>query len=75
MQQVLKELHRLRASDVVDSRHGNTAEDITLRIQLACWLSDWHLISFLGTVDLFSPVSRLCTTVFLVAVGMTTALY
>lgn len=57
MQHVLKELHRLKAFDVLDSKHGNTAEDITSRIQLAYWLSDWHLVSFIGTVDLFSPVS------------------
>jgi nuclear protein localization family protein 4 len=57
VQHVLQELHRLRAFDVVDSRHGQTAEDATRRVQLAHWLSDWHLVSFIGTVDLFSPVS------------------
>ena len=65
MQHVLKDLHRLRAFDVVDSRRRKTAEDITARLQLAYWLSDWHLVAFLGTVDLFSSVShmQLCTVV------------
>ena len=58
MQHVLHELHRLQAFDVLDSGHGRTADDVSRRIQLAHWLSDWHLISFLGTVDLFSPVSK-----------------
>lgn len=26
------------------------------RVKLAKWLGDWHLVSFLGTVGLFSPV-------------------
>ena len=27
------------------------------KIELAKWLSDWHLVAFLGTTGLFSPVS------------------
>jgi len=52
---VLRELQRLRAFEVLDSKHGTTARDASSRLQLAQWLSDWHLVSFLGTVDLLSP--------------------
>ncbi|KAF8577856.1 polyubiquitin-tagged protein recognition complex Npl4 component [Ramaria rubella] len=55
IQHVLQELNRIRAFEVVDSGHGMTPEAISSRMRLAHWLSDWHLISFLGTVDFFSP--------------------
>ncbi|OSX67954.1 hypothetical protein POSPLADRAFT_1030822 [Postia placenta MAD-698-R-SB12] len=48
---VIRELSRLRAPDIPESTFGG---DPHLRSALAKWLSDWHLISFLGTTQLLS---------------------
>ncbi|KIJ45252.1 hypothetical protein M422DRAFT_30109 [Sphaerobolus stellatus SS14] len=53
VQVVLRQLNSLKASEVVPSTQGRS--DASTRIKLAEWLSDWHLVSFLGTVGLFSP--------------------
>ena len=62
----MKELARLQAPDVVPGE-GMTQK----RRELAHWLSDWHLISFLGTTQLVSQVSprSVCCSedVFLIA--------
>ncbi|CCM00348.1 uncharacterized protein FIBRA_02378 [Fibroporia radiculosa] len=52
VQSMLRMLSDLRAPDVQESTYGG---DPTSRIALARWLSDWHLISFLGTTQLMSP--------------------
>ncbi|KAH9945623.1 polyubiquitin-tagged protein recognition complex Npl4 component [Amylocystis lapponica] len=48
---VLRDLSRLRAPEVTESRLGGDAQ---LRTALVKWLSDWHLIAFLGSTQLFS---------------------
>lgn len=53
IEQVLHQLNDLHAPDVQDSRHDR---DSHRRLQLARYLSDWHLVSFLGTSGLFSEV-------------------
>ena len=50
----MKELSRLQAPEIFPGE-GMT----TRRRQLAEWLSDWHLISFLGTTQLVSQVCSL----------------
>ena len=52
---VLRTLNDKRAPDVGDSRHDG---DTPRRFELAKWLSDWHLIAFLGTSGLVSEVRR-----------------
>jgi nuclear protein localization family protein 4 len=49
-------LAHLGAPDIQDSQRAKPGEAYK-RIELARWLSDWHLIAFLGTTQLFSPVS------------------
>ncbi|PCH33293.1 polyubiquitin-tagged protein recognition complex Npl4 component [Wolfiporia cocos MD-104 SS10] len=49
---VLRELSRLRAPEIPESGQGG---DQQLRAVLAKWLSDWHLVAFLGTTQLISP--------------------
>ncbi|THV06049.1 polyubiquitin-tagged protein recognition complex, Npl4 component [Dendrothele bispora CBS 962.96] len=51
---VLSQLSNLGAPDIVDSKHTKPGE-AHKTLELANWLSDWHLISFLGTTQLFSP--------------------
>ncbi|KZT06272.1 polyubiquitin-tagged protein recognition complex Npl4 component [Laetiporus sulphureus 93-53] len=46
---VLRALSDLRAPDIPESSRGG---DPQLRLALAKWLSDWHLIAFLGTTQL-----------------------
>ncbi|KAI0935907.1 hypothetical protein AcV5_004194 [Taiwanofungus camphoratus] len=48
---VLRELSRLQAPDILESSHGG---DSQLRTALARWLSDWHLVAFLGSTQLVS---------------------
>jgi nuclear protein localization family protein 4 len=48
------QLARLGAPGVHDSRQGGG--DAGARPALARWLSDWHLVAFLGTTGLFSEV-------------------
>jgi nuclear protein localization family protein 4 len=47
---ILSALLRLDAPNI----HG-TGSDAGKRIELAKWLSDWHLIAYLGTTQLISP--------------------
>jgi nuclear protein localization protein 4 homolog len=55
VEDVLSTLSRLGAHDMRDSKHS-TANDIQKRVELAKWLSDWHLVVFLGTTQLISQV-------------------
>ncbi|OBZ79306.1 Nuclear protein localization protein 4 [Grifola frondosa] len=48
---VLRELARLGAPDIPQSAHGGDSQK---RAALAEWLSDWHLVTFLGTTQLIS---------------------
>jgi nuclear protein localization family protein 4 len=48
-------LASLDAPNIQDSRSAKPGE-AHKRIELAKWLSNWHLIVFLGTTQLFSPV-------------------
>ncbi|THH01499.1 hypothetical protein EW026_g1189 [Hermanssonia centrifuga] len=50
---VMRELSRLKAPDIHPSFHGGDPQQ---RAELANWLSDWHLIAFLGTTQLISQV-------------------
>ncbi|KXN83623.1 Nuclear protein localization protein 4, partial [Leucoagaricus sp. SymC.cos] len=50
---VMSQLSRLEALDIHDSRTSKPGE-AHKRIELAKWLSDWHLIAFLGTTQLIS---------------------
>lgn len=47
----MRDLARLHAPDIMPGE-GLTQR----RRELATWLSDWHLISFLGTTQLVSQV-------------------
>ncbi|KIJ68641.1 hypothetical protein HYDPIDRAFT_173314 [Hydnomerulius pinastri MD-312] len=49
VESVLSSLNQLGAPSLQDSR------DQSKRIELAKWLSDWHLIAFLETTQLMSP--------------------
>ncbi|KAI0067936.1 polyubiquitin-tagged protein recognition complex Npl4 component [Artomyces pyxidatus] len=51
IERVLESLNKLHAPDVHDSRHDT---DSHRRLELAKWLSDWHLAAFLGASGLFS---------------------
>lgn len=53
IEKVLHKLNDLHAPDVQDSKHDRDAHR---RLELAKYLSDWHLVSFLGTCGLFSEV-------------------
>jgi nuclear protein localization protein 4 homolog len=59
IENVLKDLTRLSAPDI-----SHKTIDYQKRLALAEWLSDWHLVSFLGTTQLMSPVERLLLVVF-----------
>lgn len=48
----------LDAPNIQDSRSAKPGE-AHKRTALAQFLSDWHLVVFLGTTQLFSPVSNL----------------
>ncbi|KAI0052906.1 polyubiquitin-tagged protein recognition complex Npl4 component [Auriscalpium vulgare] len=51
IERVLEKLNQLHAPDVQASAHDT---DTHRRLELAKWLSDWHLVTFLGTSGLFS---------------------
>ncbi|KAF5374904.1 hypothetical protein D9758_000481 [Tetrapyrgos nigripes] len=51
---VLSQLSSLGAPDIVESKRSQPGEAYKT-LELAKWLSDWHLIAFLGTTQLFSP--------------------
>ena len=50
----MRSLNELGAPDVQVSRLD---ADAHRRLELAKWLSDWHLVAFLGTSGLLSEVS------------------
>jgi nuclear protein localization family protein 4 len=52
IEKVMSRLAQLEAPDVHDSRQGGGNSD--RRKALATWISDWHLVNFLGTTGLFS---------------------
>ncbi|KAF8078317.1 NPL4 family-domain-containing protein [Lyophyllum atratum] len=54
VEQVLSTLATLDAPNIHDSRTAQPGET-QKRMELAKWLSDWHLVAFLGTTQLFSP--------------------
>ncbi|KAI0257339.1 polyubiquitin-tagged protein recognition complex Npl4 component [Lactifluus subvellereus] len=51
IEQVMRSLNELGAPDVQVSKRGGDAHR---RLELAKWLSDWHLVAFLGTCGLLS---------------------
>jgi nuclear protein localization family protein 4 len=55
IEDVLSMISQLGAPDIHVSRHS-AGDDTHKRVELAKWLSDWHLIAFLGTTGLFSEV-------------------
>ncbi|GJJ13875.1 hypothetical protein Clacol_008132 [Clathrus columnatus] len=55
IQAVFQELYKRKAVEIRSSKQGMTAKDTAARLELASWLSDWHLVSFLETVDILSP--------------------
>ncbi|KAJ7770834.1 NPL4 family-domain-containing protein [Mycena maculata] len=54
VENVISALARLDAPNIPDSRHAKPGEAHKRR-ELAAWLSDWHLVAFLDTTQLFSP--------------------
>ena len=52
-------LHRLAEIDAYDVHESSQGGDRQKRKALARFLSDWHLVTFLGTTGLVSPVSPL----------------
>lgn len=50
VESILSSLNRLGTSSLEDMRNG------IKRLEVAKWLSDWHLITFLETTQLLSPV-------------------
>jgi len=50
----MRSLNELGAPDIPTSGGG----DAHRRLELAKWLSDWHLVTFLGTCGLLSEVSK-----------------
>ena len=48
---VIKELAKLSAPEIMPGSGGNHSK----KRALAEWISDWHLIAFLATTQLFSP--------------------
>jgi nuclear protein localization family protein 4 len=59
IEKVMRSLNELGAPDVQSSQRGAGAGDAHRRIELAKWLSDWHLVVFLGTCGLLSEVTCL----------------
>ncbi|KZP32264.1 polyubiquitin-tagged protein recognition complex, Npl4 component [Athelia psychrophila] len=51
IEKVLRSLQQLGAPDIPPSTHSNGG-DSHKRVELAKWLSDWHLVAFLGTTGL-----------------------
>jgi nuclear protein localization protein 4 homolog len=57
VEDALSALLRLDAPTILPSAQGG--EDQTQkRIELAKWLSDWHLLAFLGSTQLVSEVTK-----------------
>ena len=56
----MRSLNELGAPDVQPSRRdAGDGADAHRRLELAKWLSDWHLLSFLGTCGLLSEVTNI----------------
>ncbi|KAL0950742.1 hypothetical protein HGRIS_007515 [Hohenbuehelia grisea] len=53
VEQVMATLRDLDAPNIQSS--SASPGDAHKRLELAKWLSDWHLVAFLGTTQLFSP--------------------
>jgi hypothetical protein len=61
----MRSLNELGAPDVQPSRRdAGDGGDARRRLELARWLSDWHLLSFLGTCGLLSEVSNIPPLLF-----------
>jgi nuclear protein localization family protein 4 len=54
VEDILSALSQLGAPDIPVSRRSGVNDDTHKRVSLAKWLSDWHLLAFLGTTGLFS---------------------
>lgn len=55
----MRSLNELGAPDVQPSRRdAGDGVNAHRRLELAKWLSDWHLLSFLGTTGLLSEVTK-----------------
>ncbi|KAF8898440.1 NPL4 family-domain-containing protein [Infundibulicybe gibba] len=54
IEQVMSSLATIGAPSIQSSK-VSASGDTQKRVELANWLSDWHLIAFLGTTQLFSP--------------------
>ncbi|KAG5654030.1 hypothetical protein H0H81_008046 [Sphagnurus paluster] len=54
VEQVMSALADLDAPNIHDNHTAKPGE-ARKRLELAKWLSDWHLVAFLGTTQLFSP--------------------
>ena len=55
----MRSLNELGAPDVQPSRQdAGDGGNAHRRLELAKWLSDWHLLSFLGTSGLLSEVTK-----------------
>jgi nuclear protein localization protein 4 homolog len=48
---VIKELAKLNAPEIAGENGGDNSK----KHVLADWISDWHLVAFLATTQLFSP--------------------
>jgi hypothetical protein len=61
IERVMRSLNELGAPDLSTStsRQGGGGGGSHRRLELAKWLSDWHLVAFLGTCGLLSEVSNL----------------
>jgi nuclear protein localization family protein 4 len=56
----MRSLNELGAPDVQPSRlDAGDGGNAHRRLELAKWLSDWHLLSFLGTSGLLSEVTSI----------------
>ena len=56
----MRSLSELGAPDVQPSRRDpGDASDAHRRLELAKWLSDWHLLSFLSACGLLSEVPKI----------------
>jgi hypothetical protein len=56
----MRSLNELGAPDVQPGRQdAGDGSDAHRRLELAKWLSDWHLLSFLGTCGLLSEVTNI----------------
>jgi len=61
----MRSLNELGAPDVQPSRRdAGDGVNAHRRLELAKWLSDWHLLSFLGTTGLLSEVCRFPFSVY-----------